>query len=127
MTNDLSKIRQLLISMLEEHANVLKTTINNEEKYEVTGTIVAMQGKKKVDGMYFATVAPKPKDIRFYFFPIYTHVEQYEGTLSEDMLKALKGKSCFHIKSVSKEMEQELKALIDRGIVLYQQDGLLAK
>ena len=79
--------------------------------------------KKKVDGFYFSSVMIKPADIRFYFFPIYTHVSSFD--LSPDLKKQLKGKSCFHLKKISNQELFELKSVIEKGIVLYKQDGLI--
>lgn len=126
MSKSLTEIRQTLIDLLKDHLGQLKITADNEAKFEVTGTIEAMQGKKKVDGFYFATVLSKPKDVRFYFFPAYTHRDDLIDTLSDEMKKCLKGKSCFHLKSLSTELETEFKDLIAKAIVLYQKDGLVA-
>ena len=68
---------------------------------------------------------PKPKDVRFYFFPTYTHRDDLIDTFSDEMKKCLKGKSCFHVKSLSPELEEEFKGLIAKAIKLYQKDGLL--
>ena len=127
MTKDLNEIRSFLQTILKKHKSVLKATTDTDEKYEVSGTIEAMQGKKKVDGIYFATVNPKPKDVRFYFFPLYTHREQIVDSLSEELKKALKGKTCFHIKSISDDMKKEVDDLVSTGIKLCQKDGLLDK
>lgn len=124
---DLEEIKSFLIGLLNEHSQCLKATTDTATKYEVSGTIETMQGKKKVDGIYFSTVAPKPKDIRFYFFPLYTHADHLKDTLSDELNKALKGKTCFHIKSISPEMQVELKSLVAKAVKLYQKDGLLAK
>ena len=123
MKTDLSEIRESLQEMLRNrtHLQVRKETDTN---FEVAGTIEVMQGKQKVDGHYFASVVPKPKDIRLYFFPIYTHVDHY-GELSPELKKALKGKSCFHIKKLSPEMETEIAAMIAKGEDLYHKDGLI--
>lgn len=126
MSKDLNEIRSRLKSLLLQHQSVLKITTDSEDKFEVAGTIATMQGKKKVDGIYFATVMMKPKDVRFYFFPAYTHKEQL-GELPEDLKKALKGKSCFHIKQMDDDMEEQLRDLIKRSVDCYQADGLLAK
>lgn len=126
MTKDVKEIREKLITILKDHLDVLKITSDTYEKFEVLGTIEAMQGKKKVDGIYFSTVVPKPKDVRFYFFPTYTHKEQI-GELPEDLKKALKGKSCFHIKYIDAELENNLKSLVKKSVALYQNDGLLKK
>ena len=124
MTTDVKEIRQKQVGILKERLDVLKVTSDIYEKFEVTGTIEAIQGKKKVDGMYFSTVVPKPKDCRFYFFPVYTHKEEL-GTLSEDLQKALKGKSCFHIKKMDDDFEKNMRELVKKSIELYQKDGLL--
>ncbi len=126
MTKDVSEIREKLISILKNHLDVLKVTSDTYDKFEVSGTIEAMQGKKKVDGIYFSTIVPKPKDVRFYFFPTYSHKEQL-GELPENLQKALKGKSCFHIKHMDEELENNLKTLVKKSVELYQTDGLLAK
>lgn len=124
MTKDLKQIQKTLINLLKQQLEVLKITSDSEEKFEVTGTVAAMQGKKKVEGIYFATVLPKPKDIRFYFFPIYTHKEAI-GDLPENLKKALKGKSCFHIKYMDEDLEKNLKNMINRAVEVYQSAGLL--
>ncbi len=126
MTKDLQEIQEKLISILKEYLGVLKITSDVKDKFEVSGTIEAMQGKKKVEGIYFSTVLPKPKDVRFYFFPNYTHKEQL-GELPENLKKALKGKSCFHIKYLDDELETNLKELVKKSVELYQADGLLKK
>ena len=126
MTKDINEIQAKLIDIIKEQMDVLRISAETENKFEVSGTIEAMQGKKKVDGIYFASVVPKPKDVRFYFFPTYTHKEQI-GELPENLKKALKGKSCFHIKYMDNEFEENLKELVKTAVKLYQADGLLAK
>ena len=126
MTKDINEIQSKLIDILKEQIDVLKISAETENKFEVSGTIEAMQGKKKVDGIYFASVVPKPRDVRFYFFPTYTHKEQI-GELPENLKKALKGKSCFHVKYMDNEFEENLKELVKTAVKLYQADGLLAK
>ena len=126
MTQDINEIREPLVGILKQHSAVLKVTSDNDDKFEVTGTIEAMQGKKKVDGFYFSTVIPKPKDVRFYFFPVYTHREQI-GELPANLKKALKGKSCFHIKYMDDELKTNLENLVSKSIAEYQNDGLLVK
>jgi len=124
MIKDINEVREKLVAVLREYEGVLKITSDTTDKFEVTGTIPAMQGKKQVDGMYFATVIPKLKDVRLYFFPVYTHREEI-GALPADLKKALKGKSCFHVKSIDEAFEANLRALVKQSIVLYQEAGLL--
>lgn len=123
MKSDLKEIQSTLKEMLNAQAPALRIRHDEAVKFEACGTKEVMQGKQKVDGHYFASVIPKPKDIRLYFFPIYTHVEEF--SISPDLKKYLKGKSCFHIKNLKPAVEQEIKAMIEKGVELYNRDGLI--
>ena len=118
MKTDLQEIQQTLKSILLSHIPPLKVSKDHDNVFEVTGTKPAMQGKQKVDGYYFGSVIPKPKDIRLYYFPIYTHPESFTG-ISSELRKCLKGKSCFHIKNISSEMEKEIAIMVQTGVNLY--------
>ena len=83
MKKDIPEIRDTLQRLLKQQVPPLKIRTDSEENFEVAGTKETMQGKQKVDGFYFASVVPKPKDVRFYFFPIYTHPDQFQ--LSDDL------------------------------------------
>lgn len=124
MKTDLKEIRESLVKQFQDFIPPLQARKSSYECYELSGRIKAMQGKQEVDGFYFATVVPKPKDIRLYFFPIYTHATEY-GSLSDELKKCLKGKSCFHIKKLSSQMEVEIKDMIQKGVDLYIRDGLI--
>ena len=126
MTTDLNEIKAKLIQALEKHSRVLKVTSNSADKFEVHGTIRAPQGKQMVDGIYFASILLKAKDVRFYFFPIYTHKNAIDPLVSADVRKFLKGKSCFHVKKLDEEMLGSIGNMIDEGIKRFQADGLLA-
>jgi hypothetical protein len=127
MKTELSEIQETLIGILKKHQPTLKITASNETKFEVSGTIETMQGKKKVDGIYFASIVPKPKDIRLYFFPTYTHADALVPKMPEDLKKCLKGKSCFHIKKLDEDLEKNIEAMVNEGVKLYQKDGWLTK
>ena len=121
---ELIEIQEYLKSSLRKQLPTLKITKDSDASFEVSGTIEAMQGKQKVDGYYFATVVPKPKDIRLYFFPIYTHVDAFKN-ISPSLRKMLKGKSCFHIKELDEEVKKDVLEMIELGVQLYQKDGLI--
>ena len=123
MKTDIQEIQTTLQGILKAHAPHLRVRKDTEKTFEVAGTFPTMQGKQKVDGYYFASIMPKPKDVRLYYFPIYTHVDEF--SLSPDLKKYLKGKSCFHIKKLSPEIEQEITDMVAKGVELYQKDGLI--
>lgn len=102
----------------------LQVRIDIDSNFELAGTKEVIQGRKKVEGHYFANIVPKPKDVRLYFFPIYTHPASFPN-LSPALTKCLKGKSCFHIKKLSPELEQEIYTMIKKGVEVYQYDELI--
>jgi hypothetical protein len=121
---ELLEIQQKLQNLFKAHIPPLQIRKDNEMVFEVAGTREAMQGKQKVDGYYFGSVVPMPRDIRLYYFPIYTHVKKFQW-ISDELRKCLKGKSCFHIKKMSPALESEIEKMIKAGIELYQRDDLI--
>ncbi|MCB0661613.1 MAG: hypothetical protein KDC24_02645 [Saprospiraceae bacterium] len=121
---DLQAIENSLKEMLKAQAPHLQIRTDSPTNFEAAGTKPAMQGKQKVNGFYFASVMPKPKDVRFYFFPIYTHPDAFSD-ISDEFRKCLKGKSCFHIKKMSPGLKDEIEAAIQKGVELYQKDDLI--
>lgn len=125
MTKNIDEIWSILINLLKTHEKVFKIVSDTADKFEVIGTKSVMQGKQRVEGHYFATLMPKPKDVRLYFFPVYTHADEIKSLMSEPVAKLLKGKSCFHIKKMDDEIRENLKIIIAKGVELYQKEGLL--
>lgn len=121
LSKDLDHIEAWLRSSLKELGAPLQVRKESENGIEVAGTKRVMQGKQEVDGFYFASTVRKPKDIRLYFFPIYTDPDLYE--LSEGLKKMLKGKSCFHIKQLDDDLKAELRDMLERGKKRYEEKG----
>ena len=68
MDNELKKIESFLKESFQAYTPSLKISSNKPGSMEAHGTIPTMQGRQKVDGFYFGSIVPKPKDIRLYFF-----------------------------------------------------------
>ncbi|MFK7934413.1 MAG: hypothetical protein AB8G22_12950 [Saprospiraceae bacterium] len=123
---EISAIREKLKSILESHLGTLKVRVDKPTNFEVAGTIEAPQGKKMVKGIYFSSIMPKAKDVRFYFYPAYTHPDEFTD-LSEQLKKFKKGKSCFHVKYLDESLETEISQMVAKAIMVYQKDNLLAE
>ena len=121
---ELPDIQTFLKDTLKSQIPPLRIRHEEEMKFEVCGTKERMQGKQKVDGYYFASIIPKPKDVRLYFFPIYTHADQFED-ISLPLRKCLKGKSCFHIKKMDEHLQVEIQNMVQKGVNLYLADDLI--
>lgn len=124
MKTEIEEIRNQLKILLSAYLGPLRVRVDKETNFEVNGTIEAPQGKKIVDGIYFSSIVPKSKDVRFYFYPAYTHPKEFEN-LSEELAKFKKGKSCFHVKYLNEDLEKEIKALIGKAVEVYTKEGWL--
>ncbi|WP_299683085.1 hypothetical protein [uncultured Dokdonia sp.] len=124
MITDPKEMDQILRSMIKEHIGPLQIRKDEATVLEAAGTIPTLQGKQKVNGFYFASVMPKPKDVRLYFFPIYTDPEVFKD-IAPELRKCLKGKSCFHIKKIDDNLTTHITNMIALGIKTYQEKELL--
>lgn len=124
MKTDIAEIRESLKKTLEDFIGPLKVRVDKPSNFEVNGTIEAPQGKKMVQGIYFSSIVPKEKDVRFYFYPAYTHPEEFQD-ISDRLKKFKKGKSCFHVKQLDEELELEIKQMVSKAIDVYRKDGWL--
>lgn len=124
MKTEITEIRESLKNTLEEFLGPLKVRVDKPSNFEVNGTIEAPQGKKMVQGIYFSSIVPKEKDVRFYFYPAYTHPEEFQD-ISDKLRKFKKGKSCFHVKYLDEELELEIKQIVSKAIEVYRKDGWL--
>lgn len=124
MKTDIAEIRESLKNTLEDFLGPLKVRVDKPSNFEVNGTIEAPQGKKMVQGIYFSSIVPKEKDVRFYFYPAYTHPDEFED-ISDKLKKFKKGKSCFHVKYLDEELEIEIKQMVSKAIEIYRKDGWL--
>jgi hypothetical protein len=124
MDANLNIIQKKLIGFLKKHVPPLQVRKDTSAAFEVAGSKEFAYGKKKVDGIYFATVVLKPKDVRFYFFPIYTNPVEFEN-ISEGARKFLKGKSCFHIKNFNGDLANDFKKMIAKGVSIYKKSKFI--
>ena len=122
-STSISSIHAELLKMLRAQSLYLREKSSGGSGHIFEGTKPAMQGRQKVDGFYFAGVMEKPKDVRLYFFPIYTHKDQFR--ISQELDRFLKGKSCFHIRRLSPDLKNEISDMIRKGVELYREEGLI--
>ena len=86
MKTEVAIIQHTLQELLRAHTPLLQIRVQTDTNFEVAGTKPGMQGKQKVDGYYFATVMPKAKDCRLYFFPLYTHTDAFDLAVASSPL-----------------------------------------
>ena len=72
-------IFQNLKRILTNYADLLVESGNNKTTYHLHGTLPTRVGKTDYNGIYFASAVVKTKFVALHFFPIYTHVTEFDN------------------------------------------------
>lgn len=104
---------------------VMVPNFDIEGKYDLSTTKqVFAQGKSR-DGFSFVGIIVQSGYVGFYYMPVYTNPDEVKPLLATNLLKTLKGKSCFHIKKVDKDLLASVKAAMKLGYEQYKKNGWL--
>ena len=82
---------------------------------------LVIEGRKRKE-VYFAGLMIHKDYVGFYFMPVYAEPE-VKALFAPELLKLLKGKSCFHIKKLDDALLKHLEDALRKGFELYQQRG----
>lgn len=82
---------------------------------------VIIEGRTK-DEIWFAGVLIQKGYVGFYYMPIYTEPE-LKKVFKPELLKCLKGKSCFHVKRFDQEIFNQIKDALKVGYERYKRNG----
>jgi len=82
---------------------------------------VVIEGRKKKE-VFFAGLIIQSSYVGFYFMPIYAE-QALAGFFAPELLRLLKGKSCFHIKALDAKLEKAVAAALKKGFALYRKRG----
>jgi hypothetical protein len=113
-------------SVLQKQCPPMIVSKNTKDCFELIGNKPVPYGSKKVmaPGMFFLSVFVRKDMISFHFFPIYMNREIFEP-LIPNMIKLLKGKSCFNFKKSEQVDEKELSALLKKGVEAWKKNGYM--
>ena len=82
---------------------------------------VEIEGRKN-DEVYFAGLLIQKGYVGFYFMPVYAETE-LKKVFKPELLKCLKGKSCFHIKRNDSAVMEQIGDALKAGYELYKEKG----
>ena len=82
---------------------------------------LVIEGRKRKE-IFFAGLIIQKGYVGFYFMPVYAEPEIWL-LFKPELLRLLKGKSCFHIKKLTPELLQQIAEALDQGYRLYQARG----
>jgi hypothetical protein len=82
---------------------------------------IEIAGRKRKE-VYFAGLIIQSNYVGFYFMPVYADTT-LRDVFEPELLSALKGKSCFHIKKLDKKLLSQIKKSLEIGFKLYKKRG----
>ena len=77
---------------------------------------------RKFPTIHFAGLIKQSNFVGFYFMPVYGD-PSLKKKLAPELVKMLKGKSCFHVKHVTAETVKQVKEALDIGARSYRERG----
>lgn len=82
---------------------------------------LVIEGRKRKE-VYFAGLMKHKDYVGFYYMPVYAEPE-IKAFFKPELLKLLKGKSCFHIKRLDVVLLEQIREALAQGFRQYQQRG----
>ncbi|HVI45539.1 MAG TPA: hypothetical protein VM802_11740 [Chitinophaga sp.] len=124
MAADLSAIYSTLHGLISSYTPPLTAKIEEDSRYEVYSLKPVELAGRPIPELFFAGLGRRSNYVGLYFFPIYTHPEEFTG-ISAILKKCLKGKSCFHIKTLEGAMLKDIEKMLRDGYDFYKEKKLI--
>lgn len=121
-TSDLTAIFDSLKILLAPYAPPLTPKRDEPGYYDLWSVKdLVIEGRKRKE-VFFAGLIIQKGYVGFYYMPVYADAE-IKALFAPELLKLLKGKSCFHVKRLTPELLAQIEAALKVGYELYQQRG----
>jgi len=119
MNENLIEIYNRLRLQLKKYENPMITKFDMDSRYDLWSVKdVVIDGRKKKE-VFFAGLIIQSSYVGFY----YEEPEKMKELFNPELLKLLKGKSCFHIKKLNEGLEKEIEYALEKGYELYKERG----
>ncbi len=82
---------------------------------------LVIDGRKRKE-VFFAGLIIQKSHVGFYFMPVYA-AGDLQAVFGPELLATLKGKSCFHLKHLTPELVEQIRAALRAGFELYVERG----
>jgi len=113
-----------LKGLFAKHVPPLVVLSNQAGRFElVTSKPYLIKGIRK-DNAYFGAVMEKKGFIGLYLMFIYEAPEKLER-FGPELIKLLKGKSCFHVKKLDENLKEQIADALEEGMAYYRAAGAI--
>jgi len=118
------KIFKILPQILSEYSPPLAAVSDFEGRYElVSKKPNEFMGRKRPE-MYFGAAIIQSNYVGLYLMHVYMQPKVLEK-LGTELRKTLKGKSCFHIKTLDNNLIKQIEIAVKDGIDCYRKLGFI--
>ena len=118
----LIEIFKRLKSILKKFEDPLKPKFDLDSEFDLWSfKEVEISGRKRKE-VFFASIIIQSNYVGFYYMPIYAEAK-LQDVFKPELLKLLKGKSCFHIRELNPELEKQIIEALEIGYKLYVERG----
>jgi hypothetical protein len=121
-TQDPNTVFKSLKDLLSPFAPPLVPKMDDASHYDLWSVKdLVIEGRKRKE-VYFAGLIIRKGYVGFYFMPVYADTD-LKAVFAPELLKLLKGKSCFHIKKLDPTLFDQIKSALQIGFEAYQARG----
>ena len=120
--DELQSIFEQLKPLISRYSPPLQPKTDTDRYYDVWSFKDLVIADRKRKEVFFAGLIIQKAYVGFYFMPVYTDPET-KNFFPPELLRLLKGKSCFHVKKLTPEILTQFDAALERGFKLYQERG----
>lgn len=120
--NDLEFIFNSLRTLMQQYQPPLVAKVDTPTHYELWSIKdLVIEGRKRKE-VYFGGLIIQKAYVGFYFMPVYVDVD-IKRLFAPELLKLLKGKSCFHVKRLDDQLSAQIGAALAQGYAEYVARG----
>jgi len=119
---ELVEIYSGLKKILKKYQGPFQPKLDLDSRYDLWSfKDLEIAGRKRKE-VFFASIIIQSTYVGFYYMPIYTDVS-LKDFFKPELLKLLKGKSCFYIRDLSPEIIFQIEEALEMGYNLYKKRG----
>lgn len=119
---ELVSVFKILKDVLKRYEDPLKPKVDLDSRYDLWSfRDLEVEGRKRTE-ISFASLIIQSSYVGFYFMPVYSDNE-LKQFFDPELLKLLKGKSCFHIKRLTPSLKLHIEEALEKGFALYKSKG----
>lgn len=118
----LQEVFNTLKPLLKKYAPPFEVRNESDRSYNLWSRKEFEFMGRKFNEVYFAGLVIQSNYVGFYYMPVYGD-PSLRKKMKPELLKLLKGKSCFHVKSAGPELVSQVKDALALGLSCYKERG----